>query len=72
MEEGAGEETTSGVGLDSVRGHLDLTKCSSSPPDSTVGGSRTADLGDAGFFEDEAALFLFDDRKAVAFFGWAA
>ena len=58
MKEGAGEETTSGVGLDSVRGHLDLTKCSSSPPDSTVGGGRVADLGDAGFFEDEAALFL--------------
>ena len=28
-------------------------------------------MEDAGFFEDEAALFLFDGREAVVFFGRA-
>ena len=72
MEEWAGQDTTSGVGLDSVRGHLDLTKYSSSPPNSTIRGGRAADLEDAGFFEDEATLFLFDGQEAVAVYGWAA
>ena len=63
---------TLGVGLDSVRGHLDLAKCSSSPLDSTVEGSGAADLEDVGFFEDEAALFLLSGREAAAVFGSTA
>ena len=63
---------TSGVGLDSIRGHLDLAKRSSSPPDSTAEGSGAADLEDAGFFENEATLFLFGGQEAATVFGSAA